>query len=302
MIDIKEKWLTEIGTPSYKVADGKMSLIKCYDYPEYTVEMYFQETGPDKVQKVSMAIPKNHSKPCPAVVVPFYHAEDMLGFNPETNEKIERFCDYPIMTDLAKRGYITISADAYPFQLLYKNKDIDLEGFAMWKYAAEILRKENPKWTGIGNLISDTKLLINALCNDSRVDSEKIGIMGHSLGGKMSFYTGCLDERIKVIVASDFGIRWDQTNWNDIWYWGDYVKTLEEKGMDHSQLLDIAGGIPFCLIAGEYDNNDSWEMMLKSTSYKENDEKLKIINHATGHKPPKDVLEESYKFIDKFLK
>ena len=43
----------------------------------------------------------------------------------------------------------------------------------------------------------------------------------------MAFYTGCLDERFKVILASDFGIGWDQTNWKDLWYWGSRVDELK---------------------------------------------------------------------------
>ena len=58
----------------------------------------------------------------------------------------------------------------------------------------------------------------------------------------MAFYAGCLDHRIKVIVASDFGIGWDQTNWNEAWYWGDRLKDVRARGMDHSDLLSLAGG------------------------------------------------------------
>lgn len=302
MNTIKEKWIKELGNPSYSIPHGEMTLIKRYEFPDFDVEMYFQTIGPDKKQKVSMAIPKDIKNPCPAVVVPFYHAQDMIGFDVETGEVHERYGKYPIMAHLAKRGYITISADAYPFQLLYDGKVEELKGFEMWAYAAKELKKENPDWTGIGKLAADTSLLINALCDDERVNSEKIGIMGHSLGGKMAFYTGCLDERIKVIVASDFGIGWDQTNWTDIWYWGDQVNTLKEKNMDHAELLSLFAPKPFCLIAGEFDNNDSWEMMCKAEGYNIESGDLKIINHATGHKPPLDALNESYDFIDKYLK
>ena len=89
---------------------------------------------------------------------------------------------------------------------LYKEKDLDLTGFNLWRYAAERLSETDPNWKGIGTLTAHTKLLINALCADLRVDSEKIGIMGHSLGGKMSFYTGCLDDRIKVYHKENEGL------------------------------------------------------------------------------------------------
>ncbi len=300
METVREKWLKALGTPAYEIGDGKMTLVKKYEYEDFIIEMYTQKNGPGKFQRVSMAIPKNTAFPCPAVIVPFYYAEAMLGFNPETNEEIEKFSKYPIMIDLVKRGYITISADAYYRN--YSPENYKEEGFSQWKLAAEILKKDHPHWTGMAKLVTDTMLLANALCNDERADSERIAIMGHSLGGKMSFYTACLDDRIKLMVASDFGFGWDQTNWNDIWYWGDYVDTLKEMNMDHTELLGSVYPKPFCLIAGEFDNEDSIEMIYKAKGYDKDKSHLKMINHATGHKPPKSALNEAYDFIDKYLK
>lgn len=116
----------------------------------------------------------------------------------------------------------------------------------------------------------------------------------------MAFYTGCLDERVKVIVASDFGIGWNQTNWDDIWYWHNTVDEFIKKKMNHSELLGIAAPKPFCLIAGQYDDETSWDMMCKAPGY-ENDGRLKFINHATGHRPPGWALKEAYEFLDKWL-
>lgn len=301
MNTIKEKWIKELGYPEEKITVNELILTNKYECDDFIVEMYNLKKHPTGEMRVSLAIPKNLKTPAPAVIVPFYHAENMLGINHENGEMHERYGKYPIMADLAKRGYITISADAYPYQYISLDKEKNYKGFGVWECAAKLLKEEHPHLMGIGRLTYDTMLLCDVLCNDNRVNSEKIGIMGHSLGGKMAFYTGCLDERIKVIVASDFGIGWDQTNWQDIWYWGDYVNVLKEKGMEHSELLGASPRIPFCLIAGEFDNDDSWKMMLKAKDYEKDDERLKIINHATGHTPPKDALEEAYCFIDKFL-
>ena len=145
-------------------------------------------------------------------------------------------------------------------------------------------------------------LLVDALAGDSRVDALRIGIAGHSLGGKMAFYAGCLDDRIKAILASDFGIGWDQTNWNDIWYWGNKVDLLKARGIDHGSLLACAAPKPFCLIAGQYDNADSYAMMQKTPGYENKPDRLVMFNHATGHRPPMNVLEKGYDFLDKWLR
>jgi len=176
------------------------------------------------------------------------------------------------------------------------------DGFNAWHSSAVKLRADHPQWTGMGKLVFDTQLMIDAMAADSRVDESRIGIAGHSLGGKMAMYTGCLDERIKVILASDLGIGWDQTNWNDIWYWGEKVDALKMAGLEHSSLLSAAAPKPFMLLAGEFDNEDSRAMMNRAAGYEGHEDNLQIINHATGHRPPTDVLEKGYDFLDKWLK
>ena len=41
--------------------------------------------------------------------------------------------------------------------------------------------------------------------------------------------------------------------------------------------------------------------MKRSSSYNSSAEKLQIINHATGHTPPEDVLQKGYDFLEKYL-
>lgn len=300
MDNIKKQWLAELGEPALPLEAGEMTLLARYEYEAYTVELYAQPNGHGRSQRLMMTFPKNVVGPCPAVAVPFYFAEAMLGFDPATGEEFPRYGQYPIMADLARRGYAAASADAY--HLTYTPQARSRDDFGRWKVAGEALNREHPNWTGIGKLTADTMRMIDALAADPRVDANRIGIAGHSLGGKMAFYAGCLDPRIRVILASDFGIGWDQTNWRDIWYWGDRVDALIAKGMNHAQLLGVAAPKPFCLIAGQYDNMDSWDMMCRAPGYTPEEGRLKIINHATGHMPPRWALEEGYAFLDRWLK
>ena len=145
--------------------------------------------------------------------------------------------------------------------------------------AAGKLHADHPRWSGMGKLISDTRRMIDGLCEDARVDSARVGIAGHSLGGKMAFYTGCLDERVKVILASDFGFGWEQSNWDEPWYWNGRVKELEALGLDHTVLLELAAPKPFCLLAGEYDDASSGERMGRTLGYASDPAHLKLVHH-----------------------
>ncbi len=286
--------------PDYKYAPG-FKHVKNYEYDSFKAELYLQNNGPGTVQRVLITMPKVFTDKLPAVVIPFYFPEAMVGFELETLETLPRFSEIAMAKDLAERGFITITAEAYHLTYCPEDKSDRLD-FERWQRAGSALVKDHPQWCGCGKLLADTQLLLDVLENDPRVDTDKIGIAGHSLGGKMAFYTGCMDERVKVILASDFGINWDQTNWQDVWYWGDKVKKLENAGLEHSQLLAMGKGKPFMLLAGHYDNMASFDTMQRSQVYPADSEDLVIINHATGHRPPQDVLHAGYRFLEKYLK
>ena len=301
----KADWLNRIGTPETAVFPKTRELLKRYDFPEFEAELYLQANGTRKdgritYQKLLMAFPKNRQEKTPAVAVPFYYPEATLGFDPETGASLPRFADNPTLLDLVRRGYVAATAEAY--YLTFVEGDRSWEDFSRWQAAATELLEENPNWTGIGKLIADTGLVIDALAEDPRVDAERIGIAGHSLGGKMAFYTGCLDDRVKAILASDFGIGWDQTNWQDLWYWGKKVETLKNDGFCHSSLLNSVAPKPFCLLAGNYDNEESRRIVLEAEGYREYPDRCLVINHATGHRPPRYIAAAGYGFLDYWLK
>lgn len=304
-------WNRYLDPPAeYAAFPRSVEKLAAYSFSDFDVEEYRQANGPGTFQRLMMAVPKNAKGRLPAVVVPFYYPEAMLGFNPKTGglefqytspkTNLTYFTEVAYMSDLAKRGYITVTAEAY--YLTYSKKGSPDAAWGKWGYVGRKLKEDYPGWTGIGKLTFDTRLLIDLVAADPRVDPERIGITGHSLGGKMAFYAGCLDSRIKVIVASDFGIGWDQTNWKDIWYWGDRLNEVKSRGMDHAGLLSLSGGKPFCLIAGQADNEESGVIMRRAKGYEKHPESLKLINHATGHRPPRSATEEGYRFLDRYLK
>ncbi len=286
--------------PRYDRFVRNVEKIRDYAFDGYMVEEYRQANGPGTYQRVLLAVPKHVRGLSPAIVAPFYFPEAMLGFDPSTGRKLETYAGISYMSDLVRRGYVVASAEAY--HLTYDRDGAPMDDWLKWKHAGDKLVHDYPEWTGIGKLTFDTRLLIDLVAGDSRVDSKRIGIIGHSLGGKMAFYAGCLDSRVKVIVASDFGIGWDQSNWQDVWYWGAKLGAARAEGLDHAGLLSLANGKPFCLIAGECDNASSWVMMRSAVGYGDHLERLKLINHATGHRPPHTATQEGYRFLDTYLK
>lgn len=297
---LKAEWEKRLAKPENYTFEKSFVLIKRYEFAECNAELYLQANGPGTTQQVLIVLPKKLSAPAPAVAIPFYFPAAMLGFELESLEELPFYAGITMMTDLAKKGIITISAEAY--HLTYLDLDLPRNDFARWQLSGEALKKDYPTWSGVGKLMADTSLLIDVLEDDPRVDSGKIGIAGHSLGGKMAFYTGCFDPRIKVVLTSDFGFCWEQSNWEEIWYWGKDLETMKKIGMEHWQLLEYSGCKPFALLAGNYDNESSLTMILQAHKYKESPEKLCFVNHASGHRPPQDALQTGYEFLLKHLK
>lgn len=298
-----------IGVPDNYDFPKTFEFTEKYSSDGYDCEYYIQSNGvrPNgeiTYQKVLMAVPHNAKGKLPAVVVPFYYPEAALGYDPKTKEELPNYKDNPIIHKLAKNGFVVISAQSYhltyaPYQI--DNSKIGTVDFDHWMYIGTTFNKEHPEWSGIGKLVADTKLLIDVLKADERVDKEKIGILGHSLGGKMAFYTGCLDNRIKVIVSSDFGLLWDQTNWSDPWYWGDKLEKIKEDGLDNPKLLDSIAPKPFCLIAGEADNDLSRQALYNLQGYKQCPETILVVDHRSGHRPPAYALDAGIGFLAHWL-
>ena len=85
---------------------------------------------------------------------------------------------------LAERGYVTLSPD-YP-SLGEHQHDFDAD-----KYQS-----------GSMKAIYDNRRAIDLLAALPEVDPERIGAIGHSLGGHNSLFTAVFDERIKAVVTS----------------------------------------------------------------------------------------------------
>jgi len=295
------RWRELLGTPEHYAFEPKVELLRRYDaFPDLDIELYRQNNGPGTSQRVLLVLPKRRAGRVPAVAVPFYFPEAMLGFDPDTRETFPRYEGIDFMAQLARRGYASASAESY--HLTYAPSDLGRTDFSRWRVMGERLNADHPEWTGIGKLTADTRLVIDLLAADDRIDAARIGIFGHSLGGKMAFYAGMLDDRVRVVGASDFGIRWEQTNWHDIWYWGAKLEDLKARGIDHTGLLRAGGGKPFFLIAGQFDDAASQAFIRNSGVYAAKPEYLGFFHHATGHRPTPGSLAAAYDFFDRFLK
>lgn len=268
----------------------EIRLERRFTAPDFEGELYLQKTEPDVWQRMLVMLPLNRPAKCPGVLMPFYYPERIAGC-----ELDGVFAPYPPEkqliawgTMLVKQGYIVYAPETCHLNLV---PDGGRDDFSRWSRMAQENTRRHPDWTGLGKMIHDARLALDAMALDPRMDGKRLAAAGHSLGGKLAFYTGCLDEHIQVMICSDFGIWWNQSNWQDNWYWGGKLAELQAEGMEQKDLL-AAAGKPMFLIAGEFDNAASQEALQPGDGF---------FHHGTGHTPTRESMEAAWKFLAEHL-
>ncbi len=298
---LRAAWDEVLGRPSFdpdKGYDKKAKLLETFERPKYRAKLYRQPTGPGAAQLALVLEPKEASKkPRPGALVPFYHPDASAGFDLQKREQITEGVTIQFGRHLVQQGYVVVCTEAFPYNTVEKPKKSG--GFSWWHAAAKKILTDNPNWTGMGKLIHDTSRGVDLLLEQENVDADRIVAIGHSLGGKMVFYTGALDERIDAVIATDFGIGWDFTNWNDPWYLGDQILERNFK-RQHHELLALMAPRAFLLVAGQYDKPESWPYLLEAqkvwTIYGKKTA-IGMLDHAQGHRPTKKSIRMAYRWL-----
>ncbi|MBT3379493.1 MAG: acetylxylan esterase [Lentisphaerae bacterium] len=295
--EILARWRQVLGSPEMSEFDNTPERLTCFELPEGMASVFRLPTSPVSQQLVVLLEPRGEvAGPRPGAVIPFYNPDLMVGYDIETREPKDA-PNVHFGRHLVQQGYVVVCGQAFPYNTV--PDPLSDASFAWWHAAAAKLHQDHPRWTGIGRLAWDTRIATDFLLDQAQVDPDRIAIMGHSLGGKMAFYAGCLDERIKAVVASDFGIAFGSTNWDAPWYLGDLVND-PELGVGHHDLLALLAPRSFLILAGFYDGPVSWQFVDAVRPVYELygcGDALGILDHATGHRPPLEALEAAYAWL-----
>lgn len=204
--------------------------------------------------------------------------------------------------ELADRGYVVIAPDYLSFGE-YANYDFGKDRYT----------------SGTMKAIWNHMRCVDLLQSRADVDASRIGAIGHSLGGHNAIFLGVMDPRVKVIVSS---CGW--TPFHD--YYGGKIKGWTSDRYMPS-LRDVynldAGKVPFdfyeltaALAPRAFfsnsplnDSNFDYRGVEKAAPRVRQiynlygvPEKLRIAFPESDHDFPTQVREESYRFIDRYLK
>lgn len=301
---LSRRWSFWMDAPDGYSFRRESRLVRRYSYADYNAELYLQRNGPEEWQwqRVLKVFPKRIERPLAAVGIPFYYIEAMLGHElDDESATLPRFTEIAQAAQLARRGYMAITCDLSHQNYVRYGEPPPRDRWGRFQDMAYRLAEDWPMWNSHSHRVFVTRLMLDLLEDDPRVDRNRIGITGHSLGGQTCFHAGCLDGRVKAIMASDFALNFDQSCWNILHYWAGKLPAVRADGLENHTMLTISGGKPFCLLAGFYDDARSYLEMVKAKGYRNHPDDLLFVHHAVGHRPPQWALELGYAFLDRKL-
>ena len=258
--EIREYWMSVIGQwpPIMKRQELEfLDTTVCNGYLRYRVG--FKWT-PEERTEGYLLIPA-HSGRSAAVITLFYEPETAVGMGGKPNR------DWGLQ--LVRRGFVVLSLGSTQttkdktYSLYYPSiHSATMQPLSTMAYAAA------NAW----------EVLAKVPC----VDSTRIGVMGHSYGGKWAMFASCLYDKFACAAWGDPGIVFDESKGNYVNYWepwdlgyypppwdgtwnpnganhakGVYCKLRQEKH-DLHELHALMAPRPFLVSGGYSDRPERW--------------------------------------------
>lgn len=203
---------------------------------------------------------------------------------------------------LAKRGYVTLSPD-YP-------------SFGEYPYQ---FPKEDGYISGTMKAIYDNMRSIDVLQSLKEVDGDRIGCIGHSLGGHNTMFTAAFDKRIKVMVSNCGFTRFHKyysgrlKGWTSTRYMplinDRYENDPDKVPFDFPEIVASFAPRPFLASSPIGDGNfevsgvrDSIKAALPIYRLYGAEKNLQANYPDCSHDFPEDVRKVAYEFLDRHLK
>lgn len=94
---------------------------------------------------------------------------------------------------LCRRGYVVIAPEHF-----VSGERVPPQG----AYDTTQFYAKHPQWTAVGKFTYEHSIAVDVLIATPEADAERIGVMGHSLGGQGAIFLAAYDDRIKAAVSN----------------------------------------------------------------------------------------------------
>ncbi len=239
--------------------------------------------------------------PHPAVLVVFYDPETSVGLKPGALQR-------DFAWQLTQRGFVTLSLGT-PGGNAWK-PDLGVAHCQPLSFHAYVAANA---WQALAQLPS--------------VDPRRIGVVGHSYGGKWALFAGALWEKFAAVAVSDPGIVFDETrpniNYWEPWYLGldetrkrppglpsaenprtgAYLR-MREQGRDLTELHALIAPRPFLVSGGAEDPPLRWLALnhLVGINHLLGVSNRVALTSRAGHDPTETSNDQLCAFLQRFLR
>jgi dienelactone hydrolase len=306
-MEILDRWNGLMGKWPALITDQKLEFLDSIRKDGFTQYQVRFSWVPGQKTNGYLMVPDGKGKK-PAVITVYYEPETAAGLGrPDLPDR-----DFAYQ--LCKRGFVTLSlgttesTNSKTYSIYYPEiQNASVQPLSMLAYAAA------NAW--------------NVLAKVKDVDSKRIGIMGHSYGGKWAMFASCLYEKFACAVWSDPGIVFEDSresiNYWEPWYLGYHPQPWRKRGLitkenpakglypkmvsegyNLQELHALMAPRPFLVSGGSEDPASRWIPLNHSVAvnnllgYKN---RVAMTNRPE-HTPNPESNEVAYGFLEYYLK
>ncbi|MCX8139240.1 MAG: sialidase [Thermogemmata sp.] len=293
---IRRYWWKLLGDPPALLDHPQIEYLQQQDKGSYKQFHLRLETAPGRLtDDAYLLVPKGQGV-YPAVIVVFYDAKTGIGEGKRPHRDYARL--------LVQRGFVALSLGSPPETYYPNAEQCRLQPLAFHAYeAANACR---------------------ALQRMKQVDARRIGIVGHSYGGKWAMFAACLYDDFAAAAWSDPGIVFDErrpnVNYWERWYLGfepgrpkqrpqgvpseknprtGPYKQLIADQRDLHELHALMAPRPFLVSGGAEDPPERWSALVHSVAVNQ----LLGLTHrvAMTHRSTHDPTAEANELLAQFF-
>ncbi len=302
--EILSEWEGLLGKWPPLITEPKVEILESKRRENFTQHRVSFLWTPNEITTGYLLIPDG-AGPHPAVVTVFYDPETAIGIgNPNRDFALH----------LARRGFVALSIGT-------------TEASAARTYALYYPSIEDAKVSPLSMLGCAAANAWHVLASRPEVDSKRIGIVGHSFGGKWAMFASCLFDKFACAAWSDPGIVFDEArgsvNYWEPWYLGYHPKPWRKRGLitkenpahglypkltaasrDLHELHALMAPRPFLVSGGSEDGPHRWEPLNHSIEINRilGHENRVAMTNRPDHSPNDESNEVIYSFFEHFLK
>ncbi len=297
--ELLRHWHQEMGAWPPLVERPRLEELSREERPGYSQRHIRLQIAPDRVTDDAYLLVPHGPGPFPGVLVVYYEAKTGIG---EGKEPLRDFA-----AQLARRGFVALSLGSDPNTYYPSREQATLQPLSFHAYVAANA--------------------CNALAALPTVDPQRIGVVGHSYGGKWALFAACLYERFACVAVSDPGIVFDESrpnvNYWDQWYLGyepgkdrprggpaagvartGAYRRLVEQGRDLHELHALLAPRPLLVSGGSEDPPERWRALhhLVAVNRLLGHERRVAMTNRVDHAPSEASNAQLYAFMVEHLK